>query len=372
MNVFRAGAAGIAVALLGVSAWSQAPDLERLDLVLRSVPDGPVAKVNGVNIGKAEYVAAYQAELTGLMLRLKTREIPDRLRVETGVRCVALLVQRELLHQEALRRKLSVSDEEVEDHWNKEVERIRKAAAKAGEEAVSEEALLRMTGATRAGAKAELRKALLIEKARQQLGKEQGIGVTESEIKGFYDEHKDMFHRPEALHLKQIFLNAPKSGETENSSQRTEARERIADALMRIQAGETFEAVARDVSQAPDRERGGDMGTIPAEALPPFFVGPAGSMKPGDLSDVIESDLGFHVFMLVESVSGGAVPLDKAKAGIRKILGAKKLDEAVAKFCEPHMKEPGRIEVYLDLERTLATHPGFEDFRSKKARGEEG
>jgi len=372
MNVFRAGAAGIAVVLLAVSAWSQAPDLERLDLVLRSVPDGPVAKVNGINIGRAEYVAAYQAELAALMMRLKTREIPERLRIETGVRCVALLVQRELLHQEALQRKLTVTDEEVEGHWTREVERIQKAAAKAGDKAVSEEDLLGITGATRAGAKAELRKALLIEKARQALGKEQGVAVTDAEIKAFYDEHKDMFHRPEALHLKQIFINAPKGGETASPSQRAEARERIADAVMRIQAGETFEAVARDVSQAPDRQRGGDMGTIPAAGLPPFFVEPAASMEPGDLSDVIESDLGLHVFMLVESVSGGAVALGKAKAGIRKILQAKKLDQAVVTFCEPFMKEPGRIEVYLDLDKTLATHPAFEEFQSEKARGEEG
>ena len=372
MKVFRAGAAGIAVALLAVTAWSQAPDLERLDLVLRSVPDGPVAKVNGVNIGKAEYVGAYQAELGALMLRLKTREIPDRLRVETGVRCVALLVQRELLRQEALRRKLIVTDEEVEDHWNKEVERIRKAAAKTGDQVISEEDLLGITGATWEGAKAELRKALLIQRMREQLGEEGDTGVSDSEIKGFYDEHKDMFHRPEALHLKQIFVNSPKANQSENNAQRAEARERIADALMRIRAGETFEAVARDVSQAPDRQRGGDMGTIPAEALPPFFVEPAASMEPGDISDIIESDLGFHVFMLVEFVSGGDVPLDKAKEGIRKILQAKKLDEAVAKFCEPYMKEPGRIEVYLDIERTLATHPGFEEFRPNHEQGGEG
>jgi len=363
------GAALAAAALLALPAWPQAPDLERMDLVLRSVPDGPVAKVDGVNIPKGDYIGAYQAELTTLMLRLKTREIPDRLRVETGVRCVALLVQRELLLQESARRGLAVSDGELEARWNKEMERLEKANKRRGGAA---EDVMKMTDAGRKRARAELRQAMLVEAARRQIGEEQQVAVKDAEVKEFYDANRSMFERPEALRLKQIFINARKGDDDDNARKRAEARERIAEALMRVQAGETFDAVARDVSEAPDRERGGDMGTVPVGALPPFFADPAASMKPGDISDIIESDVGWHVFMLVESVSGGTVPLDKAEKGIRQILESQKLDEAVVRFCEPFMKEPGRVQVYLQLEKTLATHPGFEEFKPKKASREEG
>jgi parvulin-like peptidyl-prolyl isomerase len=189
------------------------------------------------------------------------------------------------------------------------------------------------------------------------------VAVTDDEIAKFFDENKDKFKRPEALHLQQIFIKTRTGKVPFDEKKMAEARQRADTALKRLQAGETFEAVAKSVSESPDRDKGGDMGSLPVTALPPFLTEAAASMKPGDISKVIESDLGLHVFKMLEVVPGSEGTLEKVGPTIRKMLLAKKGQEAVMAFCKPYLDDPKKVEVYLQLGKTLQSVPGFEDMK---------
>ncbi|HIJ74078.1 MAG TPA: hypothetical protein HPP83_08245, partial [Candidatus Hydrogenedentes bacterium] len=63
MRLQRLCLVAIAALLYAKAASGQAPDLANMDLVQKSVPDGPVAKVNGVNIGAEEFKALYKGEI---------------------------------------------------------------------------------------------------------------------------------------------------------------------------------------------------------------------------------------------------------------------------------------------------------------------
>ncbi|MCX5758359.1 MAG: SurA N-terminal domain-containing protein [Candidatus Hydrogenedentes bacterium] len=139
-----AGLAGALGLLLTVStAWAQAPDLQNMDLVLRSVPDGPIAKINGRNIPKEEFIDLYQAELLGVMKELGTAKVTDRVRVETGIHSVHTLIQHEILYQEAVKRKIGVSDKEVEDSWKDTMQKLRETAEQSGDKKTSDEDILK-------------------------------------------------------------------------------------------------------------------------------------------------------------------------------------------------------------------------------------
>jgi len=357
------------VVLGSVSAHSQAPDLKRMDLVLRSVPDGPVAKVNGQNISREEYVGLYQSELAAAMVRSRTSDIADRQRLDAGIRALVLLVQRELLYQEALKRKFQIDQKELDERWAAELERLKKATPENKDKEPTEEEILRLAGATREQAIAEFRKALLVEKAREEIAKENKAEVADKDIAQFFNENKEAFKRPDALHLKQVFLNARQAAGAPGADpqNKAKAREAIENALKRIQAGERFEAVAKEVSQAPDREKGGDMGLMPTAALPPFLVEAAGAMRPGEVSGILESEWGYHVIKLIEAVPGADASLEKAKPTIRRMLLAQKTNDAVDEFCRKLMDEPGCVEVYLQLDKTLATHPNAEKLIAERA-----
>ena len=61
-------AAVLVAVVCGVPAAGQAPDLDNMDLVLKSVPDGPVARVKGVSVSRGDFVRFYQMEVGAAML----------------------------------------------------------------------------------------------------------------------------------------------------------------------------------------------------------------------------------------------------------------------------------------------------------------
>lgn len=347
------------------SVWTQAPDLSKMDIVLQSVPDGPIAKVNGVNVSRDEFVGLYQAEITQMAAGVGGAAIKDEDRVAVGIRCIYQLIQRDLLYQEAKRRKLTVTEAELKKRWDEELERMKKVFPHAEGQEPSTDEILKATGVSKPRALGELQKTMLIDKVRDQIAKEKGVTVSDAEAKKFFDENKDKFKRPDALHLQQIFIATTKNKVPFDAAKKADARKRIESALKRIQAGESIEGVAKAVSEAPDKNRGGDMGMIPIAALPPFIVEPASKMKPGEMSGIIESELGFHIFKLIESSEGGDIPFDKAAPMIKERLKNEKMAKVIGEFCEPALSKPGAVEVYLQLEKTLAARKGLDALKEK-------
>jgi len=347
------------------AAFAQAPDLENMDVVLRSVPDGPVARVNGVEIPKSEFISLYESELGAVMVRLHKSEIPDGARLEVGIKCMLALVQREILLQEAEKRKLTVSRTELEKRWAEEMENLKSSVRHPKGKEIEEEELLDAVGMTRESALADLKKVLLVEKIRERIAKEGGVAVSKQEVTEFFNENKKAFKKPERLHLQQIFVKAPRRGDKENAKKRMDAHERIEKAIKRIRAGESFEAVAKSVSESPDKDNGGDLGPLPVSALPPFYVKPAATMNPGEISDIIESDSGFHLFKVIDILSGADPNLDDVAPYIRKRLEATKAKDVVNDYCQPFLKQPGFVEVYLQLDKTLTEDSGLKDKETK-------
>ncbi len=358
-----------AVVVMGAWAWAalacaQAPDLEHMDFVLKSVPDGPVAKVNGKNIPSDEFTRLYQTESAALAQSRGRKSIPDQVRLETGLRCLTVLIQREILFQEALKRKLTVSDKEIEQGWQDELLRVSKHLSKQSDTPPTEKEFLERAGLSREEALAEIRKEMLIARVRDALVEEEGVTVTDAELAAFFEEKKNLFRRPDRCHLKQVFVGFGPERSAADPELKLRARSKIEKAMQRIRAGESFEAVAKFMSEAPGKEQGGDMGMMPMVALPPFYADAAYTLEPGQTSDIIESELGFHVIKLVEFLPGAAPNLEKAKPLIRKMLLAKKSKEVVVAFCKPVLGTEGAVQVFLELEKTLETHPAEQGLRS--------
>lgn len=358
MRLFAAVCA-LAVAASG-SVMAQAPDLKKLDLVMKAAPDGPVIQVNGVGITRDEFGALYGAELS--MAAMRTRQTPtDAVRLRTGLHCVTILVEREILRQEAQKRKVTVTDAELQKSWKDQLEQMRKALSKGNAGDISEEDLLKKAGADKDKAMGELRETLMIEKMRELVAKEKGVKVTEAEVKAFYEQNKQAMARPEGVHLQRIYVNTRNA----DAAKKGQGRERIEKALSRIQAGESFDAVARAVTDAPDKEKGGDPGMLAMSALPESYVKQLGTMKPGEISPVFEDELGFHLIKLLDVMQGGEVTLEKAQPMIKAQLMRAKLDAAVKSFCQPFLQKPGYVQVNLQLDKVLAAHPQAEQLRKE-------
>ena len=354
-----------AALLTAMGSTAQAPDLDGMDLVLKAMPDGPVARVNGVDIARDEFAGLYSQQIDMLQKRAKEKA-PDYARLDAGLACLRMLIQRELLYQEAVRQKIQLPEADLDQRWNAEIQRMKLAfPASSTNKEPSEQEILEAAGATRETARAELRKALLIEKMRANIAEQQKLDVGEAEIKKFFDEHGSEFKRPDRIHLNQVFAAFKPTGKPEDEKKKAEARKKIESAISRIHAGESFASVAKALSESPDKDRGGDLGPLPAEMLPPFFLEEVKKLKPGEISGVIESELGFHLIKLIESVGGGEVTYDQAKPHIRQMLLADQSDRAIDQWCEERMKKPGAVLIFLQIDRILATHPELRDMAQK-------
>lgn len=106
------------------------------------------------------------------------------------------------------------------------------------------------------------------------------------------------------------------------------AREKAQAALDRIGSGESFEQVAKEVSDdETTRESGGDLSWTPAEFLLPQVGAVVDSLKTGDVSPVVETDRGFHVFKLQDRRKGGAYEFEEIKDRLQGYLEQKELEK---------------------------------------------
>ncbi|MCL4217628.1 MAG: SurA N-terminal domain-containing protein, partial [Candidatus Hydrogenedentes bacterium] len=166
-------AGAVAAALLclfqGMSVQAQAPDLEHMDLVLKSVPDGPVAIVRGEPIPNNQFRDLYVGEVVRLHRSNPDIEVSDVERIQVAMASLRILIEREVLYQEALKRNFAVSDADFQKAWQEEMDRMRQPLTQEGQAGPTDEEILEMAGTSREDAGAELRKALLMEKMRDAI-----------------------------------------------------------------------------------------------------------------------------------------------------------------------------------------------------------
>lgn len=341
------------LALLAGAAGAQAPDLSRMDIVERSTPDGPVAIVEGVPIGREDFLRTYERHLAEVSRLAGQKALRDEDRVRIGLTTLGELIRREILVKEAGRRGLKVPEGEVDKAYTEKLRRFTEELKAAGKASPTEQEVLALAGQTREDARESIRRQLLEIEAARALQKERGGTVADKEVREFFDNRPEMFKQPGGMRVSQMLFR-PKPSVQKADEAAWKAAESLAErARARVLAGEKFEVVARDVSEAADAAEGGDMGLVPAEQLPPFFVEVLRGMKPGEISKVFRSQYGAHVLRLVETSDEKAVSFDDAKARIRQILEGVKTEDAVNDFIEPIVNDPDRTKIFVQLERTL-------------------
>ena len=143
------------------------------------------------------------------------------------------------------------------------------------------------------------------------------VKVSEQDIDQFFrDRQAQASAEPERIQLSQILVAVPESA---TADQVRALQDKARRAVERVRAGEAFASVAAEVSDAPDRAVGGDLGLRPVERLPSLFVDAVRDMKEGALAGPLRSGAGFHVLQLVKK-SRDAAALTVIQTRARHIL----------------------------------------------------
>jgi len=123
------------------------------------------------------------------------------------------------------------------------------------------------------------------------------IVVTDAEVDNYLATVASQAGGEREYLLSHIYVTVPEQASADQIETR---RVRAEEALAQIKSGKEFAAVAASFSDAPDATSGGSLGWRTPARLPSIFAEPAQKMKPGDVSGVLRSPAGFHIFKVTE------------------------------------------------------------------------
>ncbi len=156
---------------------------------------------------------------------------------------------------------------------------------------------LRAEGTDYGRFRANVRDQMMIERLRER-EVYQRIKISDEELDKFIEQQRAAANADPETNIAQILITVPENADAATVA----ARRAVAElALARVNKGEAFEAVAKEVSEDGNRAAGGVIGLRPASRLPDAFVEATRGLKPGEAAPtLLRSGAGFHVLKLLE------------------------------------------------------------------------
>ena len=292
-------------------------------------PDKKVAEVNGVIITQAEL----DREIDNLLRKGQMNQTQP---VSEDFKQKALdnLIKKELIYQAAKKSGVKVDEAEVE----KQFEQVKGRFP--SDDAFKE--ILENQNMTKEQVKDEIRQALVIRSYIENEFMEQ-IEVTEEMKKEYYSGNKEKFKQPERVKASHILVKVPPDADEKT---RKEAREKIEKIQEEIKAGEDFTKLAQEKSEGPSSEKGGDLGFFMRGQMVKPFEEAAFSLKEGEVSQIVETQFGYHIIKVSEKESEKTMSYEEMAPRIEQFLKQEKMMKMVQDKLE-QMRENVDIKVYI-------------------------
>lgn len=195
-------------------------------------------------------------------------------------------------------------------------------------------------------------------KIKKLVNSEEKIEVTDADAKKYYDSHLKEFTHGEQVRASHILISAnfldlirvikqknPDITPTElnreidkiMASQKTKAEAILAEVKKNP---ENFEKIAQQKSDDKgSAARGGELGFFPKDAMVKEFAEAAFAMKPNTISDIVQTNFGYHIIKVTDRMEAGTTPFVKVKDNLKFYLETQKQIAVLKKLTEKLMKD---------------------------------
>ena len=178
---------------------------------------------------------------------------------------------------------------------------------------------------------------LIIQKYKENFDK--NVKITDEEMKKYYDEHKKDYYKDEVKASHILISTVDDNGKPLSEAKKKEAKKKAEEVLKKAKAGEDFAKLAEEYSDDPgSASKGGDLGYFGKGEMVKPFEEAAFSLKPGQISGIVESDYGYHIIKVFDKIDEQQ-PLSEVKDSIKTTL----LNEKYAQTVE-NLKKSAKIE----------------------------
>lgn len=288
-----------------------------------------VARVNGEDVKKADF-----ERMIHTLEARAGQQIPAERRDEILRGALDQLVVYTLLSQESRSRGIKVEETEID-------QKVQQLRAKFPNEEAFAKALAGR-GLTVDRLKHDARVDLSVTKLMDaEMATEPA--PTEEDAKSFYDKNPDRFKQGEKVRASHILIKVDQKAP---AAAKQKARAEIDGVLKQAKAGGDFAKLAQEHSQDGSAAQGGDLNYFTREQMVPEFAKVAFELKPGQISDVVETQFGYHVIKVVDHQAARTMPYEQVTAQIKQFLGNQKKQQHADTFIAG-LKKKSKIEVLI-------------------------
>ena len=318
-NFTRAGALGAALALLLWCVAAPAAAQQSVDRVVASVDGDPIT---------AHDVHAFSVAMGHPVTTDDIADNPD------AKLMLKELIAAKLFQNEAQKYSDKIDDSQI-DRYAEQVRQDRHMTPDQFKAAIAQSGLSMRD--FRNHARQELEKAMMIQ---QQV--RDRVDISDADIQAYYDQHQaDYAVTKERYRLSQILVGIPANATAQQVAQlKVKAQQLRNEAAKGADFGELAHKYSDDVS----RNNGGDLGWFEPQDIMDQILAAVKNVKPGDVSQVVQTSHGFHILKVEAHEVPGVRPLSEVKDDIRERLVDEKAKAETQQWVETELVKKHDVE----------------------------
>ena len=167
------------------------------------------------------------------------------------------------------------------------------------------------------------------------------VSVPPSDVQRHYNDNIQQYQTPEQVKASHILLK------TDGKDEAT-VRKRAEEVLKEVKSGGDFAALAKKYSEDEgSKANGGDLDYFARGRMVPEFETVAFTLPPGQVSDLVKSQFGFHIIKVIDKRAGATTPLDQVRSQIQDQLALQMADQRIS---DQAAQYASRIKDLADLE----------------------
>ena len=319
--------------ICAIAVTSVAISVTFIALALEKQPSkGTIAVVNGSVITQEDFdreLDRVQKQLLNMGKHVNDSQMPG-LKKEL----IENLINQELLYQESQHKGIKIDEETV----NEQVMIMKKRFSSEAEF----KSALTEANLTEAAIKTQIARGLAIEQLIVTCVSKK-VTVLAQEIKSFYENHPNLFKQPEQVRASHILIKVDPQGD---EGKRAKAEKKIKEIQTKLQKGEDFATLAKELSECPSKAKGGDLGYFSRGRMVKSFEDVAFALKPNEVSEIVETKFGYHLIKVADKKPEMTTTFEEVKDKLGKYLKQQKLKKEISSYVS-ELKEKAKVERFL-------------------------